>query len=104
QPSAFCGLSGIKPTYGTGSRFGMIAYGSSLGQAGPIARHARDLPALLEPMVGFDPMDSTSLESCDGKANNAQRTRSNFDARPARELPHLMEPTAGSDPSPSPGL
>src|SRR5690554_5192948 len=78
QPSAFCGLSGIKPTYGTVSRFGMIAYGSSLDQAGPIARHARDLLELLEPMVGFDPMDSTSLESCNGQTNQPGRIRADF--------------------------
>src|SRR5690606_23810915 len=58
QPSALCGVSGIKPTYGTVSRLGMIAYGSSLDQAGPIARHARDLLELLDPMSGFDPQDS----------------------------------------------
>ncbi len=95
QPSAFCGLSGIKPTYGTVSRFGMIAYGSSLDQAGPIARHARDLLELLEPMVGFDPMDSTSLESCDGKANNAQRIRSNFDAALASQQQKGERPLDG---------
>ena len=80
QPAALCGISGIKPTYGTVSRLGMIAYGSSLDQAGPIARHARDLLEMLDPMSGFDPMDSTSLEACGGEKNAPGRIRSRFDA------------------------
>ncbi|PLC50466.1 Asp-tRNA(Asn)/Glu-tRNA(Gln) amidotransferase GatCAB subunit A [Pollutimonas subterranea] len=80
QPAALCGVSGIKPTYGTISRYGMIAYGSSLDQAGPIARHARDLLDLLDTMSGFDPRDSTSLETCDGVANEPGRIRADFDA------------------------
>lgn len=80
QPAALCGVSGIKPTYGTVSRFGMIAYGSSLDQAGPIARHAKDLLELLDTMSGFDPRDSTSLESCDGIDNAPGRIRADFDA------------------------
>ncbi|MFA5490296.1 MAG: Asp-tRNA(Asn)/Glu-tRNA(Gln) amidotransferase subunit GatA [Candidimonas sp.] len=79
QPAAFCGVSGIKPTYGTVSRFGMIAYGSSLDQAGPIARHARDLLEVLVPMSGFDPRDATSLENCRGRANTPERIRKDFD-------------------------
>src|SRR5690606_2353371 len=67
-------------TYGTVSRYGMIAYGSSLDQAGPIARHAQDLLELLDPMSGFDPRDATSLESCDGVANAPGRIRAQFDA------------------------
>jgi len=84
QPAALCGVSGIKPTYGTVSRFGMIAFGSSLDQAGPIARHARDLLELLDPMSGFDERDSTSLEDCDGVANAPGRIRNAFDAANAR--------------------
>ncbi len=80
QPSALCGVSGIKPTYGTVSRYGMIAFGSSLDQAGPIARHARDLLELLDPMSGFDPRDATSLEYCDGAANAPGRIRAQFEA------------------------
>ncbi|KAA0889264.1 Asp-tRNA(Asn)/Glu-tRNA(Gln) amidotransferase subunit GatA [Pusillimonas sp. ANT_WB101] len=80
QPAALCGVSGIKPTYGTVSRYGMIAYGSSLDQAGPIARHARDLLELLDPMSGFDPRDATSLETCDEQANEPGRIRAQFDA------------------------
>lgn len=62
QPSAFTGLTGIKPTYGRVSRWGMIAYASSLDQAGPIAHNAVDCALLLKHMAGFDPKDSTSLE------------------------------------------
>lgn len=78
QPAALCGVSGIKPTYGTVSRYGIIAYASSLDQAGPIARSARDLLPLLDTISGFDPLDSTSLESCDGKNNAPGRIRADF--------------------------
>jgi aspartyl-tRNA(Asn)/glutamyl-tRNA(Gln) amidotransferase subunit A len=61
QPAALCGISGIKPTYGTVSRYGMIAFASSLDQAGPMARSAEDLSLLLNVMTGFDERDSTSL-------------------------------------------
>ncbi len=84
QPAAFCGVSGIKPTYGTVSRYGMIAYGSSLDQAGPIARSARDLVELLDPITGFDERDSTSLERCGEHANAAGRVRADFDAYSAQ--------------------
>ncbi|MEN9358366.1 MAG: Asp-tRNA(Asn)/Glu-tRNA(Gln) amidotransferase subunit GatA [Neisseriaceae bacterium] len=62
QPAAFCGISGIKPTYGVVSRYGMIAYASSLDQAGPMARSAEDCALLLNTMAGFDERDSTSLD------------------------------------------
>ena len=62
QPAAFTGISGIKPTYGRCSRWGVIAFASSLDQAGPMARGVRDCAILLEAMAGFDPKDSTSLE------------------------------------------
>lgn len=62
QPAAFCGLSGLKPTYGLVSRFGMIAYASSLEQAGPLARSAEDLALILEIMAGHDAYDSTSAD------------------------------------------
>ncbi|MDE3208834.1 MAG: Asp-tRNA(Asn)/Glu-tRNA(Gln) amidotransferase GatCAB subunit A, partial [Pseudomonadota bacterium] len=61
QPAALCGITGIKPTYGLVSRFGMIAYASSLDQAGPMARTAEDCALLLNIMAGFDPRDSTSV-------------------------------------------
>ena len=61
QPAAFCGVTGIKPTYGRVSRFGMIAFASSLDQGGPIAQTAEDCALLLNDMVGHDVRDSTSL-------------------------------------------
>ncbi|MFN3701215.1 MAG: Asp-tRNA(Asn)/Glu-tRNA(Gln) amidotransferase subunit GatA [Alphaproteobacteria bacterium] len=60
QPAAFCGLAGIKPTYGRCSRWGIIAFASSLDQAGPIARTTEDCAIMLQAMAGFDPKDSTS--------------------------------------------
>ncbi|MDP3245437.1 MAG: amidase family protein, partial [Polaromonas sp.] len=62
QPAAMCGVTGIKPTYGSVSRFGMIAFASSLDQGGPIAKTAEDCGMLLNAMTGFDPRDSTSIE------------------------------------------
>jgi len=62
QPAAFTGISGIKPTYGRCSRWGIVAFASSLDQAGPMARDVRDCALLLEVMSGFDPKDSTSLD------------------------------------------
>ena len=62
QPAAFCGVSGIKPTYGRVSRFGMIAYASSLDQGGSMARSAKDCAILLQSMAGFDSKDSTSVD------------------------------------------
>ncbi len=62
QPAAFCGITGIKPTYGTVSRYGMIAYASSLDQAGVFAASAEDCALMLGAMSGFDARDSTSLE------------------------------------------
>jgi aspartyl-tRNA(Asn)/glutamyl-tRNA(Gln) amidotransferase subunit A len=62
QPAAFVGITGIKPTYGRCSRWGVVAFASSLDQAGPMARDVRDCAILLEAMAGFDPKDSTSLD------------------------------------------
>jgi aspartyl-tRNA(Asn)/glutamyl-tRNA(Gln) amidotransferase subunit A len=62
QPAALCGISGLKPTYGVCSRYGMIAFASSLDQAGPMGRSAEDLALMMNVMAGFDPRDSTSLK------------------------------------------
>ena len=63
QPAAFTGITGIKPTYGRCSRWGVVAFASSLDQAGPMAKTVRDCAILLEAMAGFDPKDSTSLDA-----------------------------------------
>lgn len=62
QPSSYCGVVGMKPTYGTVSRYGLIAYGSSLDQIGPIAKDVSDCAALLEAIASHDPKDSTSVK------------------------------------------
>ncbi|MFM8769051.1 MAG: Asp-tRNA(Asn)/Glu-tRNA(Gln) amidotransferase subunit GatA [Rubrivivax sp.] len=87
QPAAFCGLTGIKPTYGTCSRYGMIAFASSLDQAGPLARSAEDCALLLSAMSGFDERDATS----------AQRPPQDFHAQMlrAREGSSAARPLAG---------
>ncbi|WP_191396969.1 Asp-tRNA(Asn)/Glu-tRNA(Gln) amidotransferase subunit GatA [Flavonifractor sp. An306] len=63
QPAAYCGVTGMKPTYGTVSRYGLIAYASSLDQMGPIARSAADCAAVLDIMMGKDVRDATSLDA-----------------------------------------
>jgi aspartyl-tRNA(Asn)/glutamyl-tRNA(Gln) amidotransferase subunit A len=62
QPASFCGVYGLKPTYGRVSRFGLIAYASSLDQIGPLARSVRDLALLMDAVSGLDPLDATSLD------------------------------------------
>ena len=65
QPSSFCGVTGLKPTYGTVSRYGLIAYGSSLDQIGPVAKDVRDCATILEVISSHDSKDSTSVERKD---------------------------------------
>jgi aspartyl-tRNA(Asn)/glutamyl-tRNA(Gln) amidotransferase subunit A len=77
QPAALCGITGLKPTYGRVSRYGMIAYASSLDQGGPMTRSSEDAAIMLQTMAGFDPKDSTSSEQavpdyCAGLNNRLQ--------------------------------
>lgn len=95
QPAALCGVSGIKPTYGAVSRYGMIAYGSSLDQAGPLASSALDLVDLLDVMSGFDSKDSTSAEHCKGVANAPGRIRSEFNHAESSFAGNASQPLKG---------
>lgn len=71
QPSSFCGVTGIKPTYGTVSRYGLIAYGSSLDQIGPVAKDVTDCATILEAISSYDEKDSTSIQRDDYKFTKA---------------------------------
>src|SRR5690606_19086878 len=62
-PGSFCGVAALKPSYGRVSRYGLVAYGSSLDQPGPLARRVEDIARLLQVMAGHDPLDSTSMNT-----------------------------------------
>lgn len=74
QPASFCGVVGMKPTYGTVSRYGLVAYGSSLDQIGPLTRTVRDCAAVLEAIASHDRKDSTSLDRPDWIGTSGKRT------------------------------
>ena len=80
QPAAMCGITAIKPTYGRVSRYGMIAFASSLDQGGPMARSAEDCALLLDSMAGFDARDSTSLNSLEAETSILARFSAAFAA------------------------
>jgi len=84
QPAAMCGLTGLKPTYGVVSRYGMIAYASSLDQGGPLAHSAEDCALLLNTMAGFDQRDSTSLDHA--KEDYSRELLATADAKPLAGL------------------
>jgi aspartyl-tRNA(Asn)/glutamyl-tRNA(Gln) amidotransferase subunit A len=88
QPASFTGITGIKPTYGRCSRYGMIAFASSLDQAGPMARSAADCALLLSAMSGFDPRDATSAER-PPEDYHAQMLQPRAGATPGRPLQGL---------------
>ncbi len=88
QPASFCGITGIKPTYGVCSRYGMVAFASSLDQAGPLARSAEDCALLLSAMSGFDTRDATSAER-PPQDYHAQMLAPREGATPARPLAGL---------------
>ena len=79
QPSAFCGITGMKPTYGTVSRYGLIAYGSSLDQIGPMTKNVTDCAAVLETIASYDKKDSTSMK----------REEYDFTSAPVRDVKGL---------------
>jgi aspartyl-tRNA(Asn)/glutamyl-tRNA(Gln) amidotransferase subunit A len=90
QPAAFCGLTGIKPTYGRVSRYGMIAYASSLDQAGPMGKTAEDCALLLSAMSSHDPRDSTSLaDSGEDYGRYLNQSWQEGSANPAKPLEGL---------------
>ncbi len=94
QPAALCGVSGLKPTYGRCSRHGMIAFASSLDQAGVLARSAADCALLIDAMAGFDPLDATSAEFAGSEANRPGLIGAQLAARRAA-VADLARPLAG---------
>ena len=96
QPAAFTGTVGIKPTYGRCSRWGIVAFASSLDQAGPIARNVRDAAILLKSMASVDPKDTTSADvDGAGLRGGGRRERARAEDRHAARIPHRRH--AGRD-------
>ena len=79
QPAAFCGIVGLKPSYGRVSRFGLVAFASSLDQVGPLTKTVRDSALLLNAIAGHDPQESTSLAADVPDYTGAARTRDQRD-------------------------
>jgi len=94
QPAALCGITGLKPTYGRVSRYGMIAFASSLDQGGPMARTAEDCAMMLNVMAGFDPRDSTSMQQAvpDFTADLAQPLKGLTIGLPKEYFPEDLSP------------
>jgi len=94
QPAALCGITGLKPTYGRVSRYGMIAFASSLDQGGPMARTAEDAAMMLNVMAGFDPRDSTSMQQAvpDFTADLAQPLKGLTIGLPKEYFPEDLSP------------
>ena len=88
QPAALCGITGLKPTYGLVSRYGMIAFASSLDQGGPMTRSAGDAAILLNHMVGFDPRDSTSLDQAPDSRPENRSAETVFQRRTGHRCRH----------------
>jgi len=97
QPASFCGLTGLKPTYGSVSRYGMVAFASSLDQAGPICRNAEDASLLFNIMSGFDPMDSTSINSIDEVAKDFSSSQDETPQKITIGLPETYFENSESD-------
>lgn len=94
-PAALCGVSGIKPTYGSTSRYGIIAFASSLDQAGIIAKSSRDLLDILDIIIGFDSKDATCLEKCNNIANQPGRISADFEKHNNRFIRNNSYPLKG---------
>ena len=96
QPAALCGVVGMKPTYGTVSRYGLVAFASSLDQIGPFATTVADAALLFDVIGGHDPLDSTSLNRPDpAGAVGARRRRRRPDRRRAHRVPRRRRPRRG---------
>ncbi|MBI3925255.1 MAG: Asp-tRNA(Asn)/Glu-tRNA(Gln) amidotransferase subunit GatA [Armatimonadetes bacterium] len=96
QPAALCGVTGLKPTYGRVSRYGLVAFASSLDQIGPIGRTAEDCAAVLEAIQGHDPLDSTSARDVPQPVDLGGRIDGSRVGVPRRLLEELSSPMRGA--------